>query len=198
MNIKALIKDFRASAVVTIILGTVLCGLYPLLVWGIGQLAFHDQANGSLVRRGAKVVGSSLIAQNFTGERYFHPRPSEAGDNGYDAASSNASNLGPLSKKLHDEVKTRVEAYRSENDLPPAVKVPADAVTASGSGLDTDISVENAQLQAPRVARARAMSVEVVRRFIARFTAGRQLGFLGEPRVNVLLINLALDKSNKK
>lgn len=198
MNIKSLIQQIWASLAVIFVLGIVLCGVYPLLVWGIGQVAFHDRANGSLVELHGQVAGSSLIAQNFTGAKYFHPRPSGAGDDGYDAANSGASNLGPLSQKLHDQVEERVKAYRTENSLPPSVKVPADAVTESASGLDPDISETNAQLQAPRVAQARAMSADVVRQFIARFAAGRQLGFLGEPRVNVLRLNLALDQSNKK
>ena len=197
MNVKSLLQEIRASVAVMFVLGIVLCGVYPLVVWGIGQVAFHDQANGSLVERNGKVVGSSLIAQNFTGGQYFHPRPSAAGDFGYDAANSNASNLGPLSEKLHDQVKDRVKAYRTENNLPPPVEVPVDAVTGSASGLDPDISVSNAGLQAARVARARGMSVEDVRKYITRFTEGRRLGFLGQPRVNVLRLNLALDQSSK-
>ncbi|MGC9197207.1 MAG: K(+)-transporting ATPase subunit C [Syntrophobacteraceae bacterium] len=192
-----MLQDLRASLAVIVILSIVLCGVYPLAVWGIGQLAFHKQANGSLLRQNGQVVGSGLIAQNFTGKKYFHPRPSAAGDYGYDAANSNASNLGPLSKKLCDQVKNRVAAYRVENDLSSSQKVPADAVTGSASGLDPDISLENARLQAPRVARARKISAEQIRNFIARFTTGRQLGFLGEPRVNVLRLNLALDQSGK-
>lgn len=198
MNMKSLIQEIWASVAVIFVLGIVLCGAYPLVVWGIGQVAFHSQANGSLVERNGKVVGSSLIAQNFTGKRYFHPRPSGAGDFGYDAANSNASNLGPLSKTLRDQVKDRVEAYRAENNLPASQKAPADAVTESASGLDPDISVRNARLQAARVASARGMSVDEVRKYISIFTSGRQLGFLGEPRVNVLMLNLALDQSKSK
>ncbi len=197
MNIKALLQDVRASLAVIFLLSIVLCGVYPLAVWGIGQLVFPRQANGSLLRLNGQVVGSSLIAQNFTGQRYFHPRPSAAGDYGYDAAGSNASNLGPLSRKLYNQVKNRVAAYRAENELSPSQKVPADAVTASGSGLDPDISLENARLQAARVARARNMSPEQIQKFIARFTTGPQLGFLGKLRVNVLRLNLALDQSGK-
>ncbi len=197
MKIKSLLYEFRAAVAVIFTLGIVLCGAYPLVVWGIGQLAFYRQANGSLIERNGKVIGSSLLAQNFTGMQYFHPRPSAAGDFGYDAANSGASNLGPLSKKLYDQVRERVKAYRAENNLPPGVKVPADAVTASASGLDPDISVENAELQAPRVAQARGMPTGEVRKYIGRFTEGRQLGFLGEPRVNVLRLNLALDRAGK-
>ncbi len=198
MNIKSLIQEMRASVAVIFILGLVLCGVYPLVVWGIGQLAFHNRANGSLIKVNGKVVGSSLLAQNFTGKQYFHPRPSAAGTYGYDAADSGGSNLGPLSRELYDEVKARVKAYRAENNLAPSVKVPADAVTASASGLDPNISVRNAELQAPRVAQARGMPVAEVRNYISKFTTGRQLGFLGEPRVNVLRLNLALDQSNKQ
>lgn len=198
MNMKSLIQEIWASVAVIFVLGIVLCGVYPLVVWGIGQVAFHSQANGSLVERNGKVVGSSLIAQNFTGKGYFHPRPSGAGDFGYDAANSNASNLGPLSKTLRDQVKDRVEAYRAENNLSASQKAPADAVTESASGLDPDISVRNAELQAARVASARGMSVDEVRKYISSFTSGRQLGFLGEPRVNVLMLNLALDQSKSK
>lgn len=193
MNVKSLIQEIRASVAAIFFLGIVLCGAYPLVVWGIGQIAFHHKADGSLIERNGKIVGSSLIAQNFTGEQYFHPRPSAAGDTGYDAAHSGGSNLGPLSRKLVDEVQERVKAYAAENNLPPGVKIPADAVTASGSGLDPDISVRNAELQAARVARARGMSIDEVRKYIREFTAGPQLGFLGDPRVNVLKLNLALD-----
>ncbi len=119
-------------------LGVLLCGVYPAVVWGVGQLVFHAKANGSLVERNGKVVGSTLIAQSFTGAQYFHPRPSAAGETGYDATNSGGSNLGPLSQKLVDQVKERVEAYRSENNLSPDTKVPADAVTASGSGLGVE------------------------------------------------------------
>lgn len=195
---KSLLLEIRASVAVIFVLGLVLCGAYPLIVWSIGQVAFQNRANGSLVERNGQVVGSSLIAQNFTGNRYFHPRPSDAGDFGYDGANSNASNLGPLSEKLYDQVKERVAAYRSDNNLPAWVQVPADAVTASASGLDPDISVGNAQLQAARVAKARKIPKSEVEKFVSRFTAGRQLGFLGEPRVNVFKLNLALDQRNSR
>ena len=194
MSIKSLLLEIRASVAVIFILGLVLCGAYPLIVWGVGQAAFHHQADGSLVERNGQVAGSSLIAQNFTGKQYFHPRPSAAGDYGYDAANSGGDNLGPLSRKLQDQVKDRVEAYRSENNLPGTAKVPVDAVTTSASGLDPDISVANARLQAARVAQARGMPPGEVRKYIERFTEGFQLGFLGRPRVNVLKLNLALDQ----
>ncbi len=128
------------------------------MVWGVAQTLFPDKANGSLIMRNGKIIGSELLAQNFTDPKYFHPRPSAAGDAGYDATSSGGSNLGPTSKKLIDSVKERVEAYRSENNLPRMVPVPADAVTASASGLDPHISVKNALIQASRVAKARDMN----------------------------------------
>ncbi len=198
MSVKSLIQEIRASVAAIFVLGIVLCGAYPLVVWGIGQVAFHHQANGSLIERDGKIVGSSLLAQSFTGEKYFHPRPSAAGDNGYDAANSRGSNLGPLSKKLSDQVKERVEAYRSENNLASGIKIPAHADTASGSGLDPHISVENAELQAVRVACARGISKDQIKKFIDQYTEYPQLGFLGDPAVNVLRLNLALDDHKEK
>jgi K+-transporting ATPase ATPase C chain len=145
-----------------------------------------------LVSVKGQVIGSSLLGQQFAGPGYFHPRPSAAGD-GYDAANSSGSNLGPTSQKLITAVKERVDAYRAENNLAPGVLIPVDAVTASASGLDPHISVKNALLQASRVAKARGLGEEAVRRSIARHTEGRDLGILGEPRVNVLMLNLDLD-----
>jgi K+-transporting ATPase ATPase C chain len=189
---KYLLKEISISLVATLSLGMILCGLYPLTVWFVSQGLFPHNANGSLIVRKGTVMGSSLLSQGFTDPRHFHPRPSAAGQ-GYDAALSGGSNLGPLSKKLIETVKQRVQDYRSENDLSPHVPIPADAVTASGSGLDPHISVANALLQAERVARARQLAVEVVRKKIEAHTEGRTLGILGEPRVNVLLLNLDLD-----
>ncbi|MFZ2446016.1 MAG: K(+)-transporting ATPase subunit C [Syntrophobacteraceae bacterium] len=193
MGLKSLLQEFRASVAAIFVLGVVLCGAYPLVVWGIGQVAFRHQANGSLIERDGKIIGSGLIAQPFKGDQYFHPRPSAAGENGYDAAGSAGSNLGPLSRKLIEQVKERVEAYRAENNLPPGAKIPADAVTASGSGLDPHISIRNAELQAARVGRARGMTEEDVKKYVARFSERPDLGIFGEPRVNVLELNLALD-----
>jgi K+-transporting ATPase ATPase C chain len=192
---KALFSDIRQALVSTVVFAVVLCGAYPVVVWGLGQLAFKDKANGSLITDKDGVVrGSALLAQNFTGAQYFHPRPSAAGANGYDAASSGGSNLGPTSQKLHDQIKERIAAYRTANGLSADAEVPADAVTASSSGLDPHISVKNADLQAARVATARNnMSVEKVRELIKANTKNRGLGFLGEPGVNVLKLNLALD-----
>jgi K+-transporting ATPase ATPase C chain len=171
----------------------ILCGVYPLVVWGIAQAAFPSQANGSLVEQRGKLVGSRLMAQAFSGDKYFHPRPSAAGDTGYDGTSSGGSNLGPLSQKLVDQVKERVEQYRRENNLPPGILVPADAVTASGSGLDPHISPKNADFQAARVARARNLSVQRINSLVQQYTEGPDWGLFGDPGVNVLKLNLALD-----
>ena len=189
---KNLFNEIRISLVATLFLAIILCGIYPALVWVAAQAVFHDEANGSLIAKNGRIVGSSLLAQRFTGAKYFHSRPSAAGA-GYDAANSGGSNLGPLSKKLIDDIGGRVRDYRAENSLPPETKVPADAVTASGSGLDPHISPENASLQAVRVARARGMDEESVQSKIAAYTEGRTLGIFGEPRVNVMLLNLDLD-----
>jgi K+-transporting ATPase ATPase C chain len=172
---------------------TVLTGVaYPLAVTGIARLAFAGAADGSLVVEDGHAVGSAWIGQPFTQPGYFHPRPSAAGD-GYDASASSGSNLGPTSEALLATVAGRVEAYRRENRLGDDASVPVDAVTASGSGLDPHISVANAELQAARVARARGMPVDDVMDLIADNTSGPMLGFLGEPAVNVLILNLALD-----
>jgi K+-transporting ATPase ATPase C chain len=181
-------------AIVAFLAFTVLVGLlYPLAITGIAQVAFPSKAAGSLVKQDGKVVGSSLIGQNFSGPQYFHPRPSSAGD-GYDAMSSSASNLGPSNPELLREVRRRLRLYRAENGLPPSQEVPADAVTGSGSGLDPMISPENARLQAQRVAEARGMTLDQVMALVRAKTTGRSLGFLGEPGVNVLELNLALDQ----
>ena len=190
---KALFSEIRVAVFATFILAIVCCGLYPLVVFGISQAFFRDKANGSLiVDQDGTVRGSKLLAQGFTADKYFHPRPSAAG-NGYDAASSGGSNLGPTSQKLSYAIKDRVAAYRKENDLSETEPVPADAVTASGSGLDPQISLRNAELQTPRVAKARGLSEEKVRELVQQNTYGRNLGVLGEPGVNVLELNLALD-----
>jgi len=194
MKTQELLLEVKVSVLATLALLIILCGVYPLVVWGIGQAAFPRQANGSLVEVQGKVVGSALLAQNFNGPQYFHPRPSSAGDTGYDGTSSGGSNLGPLSQKLVDQVKERVENYRKENNLPAGTPVPADAVTASGSGLDPHISLKNADLQAKRVATARGLSPAQINKLIETCTDGPGLGFLGEPGVNVLMLNLALDK----
>jgi potassium-transporting ATPase KdpC subunit len=191
---KALFSEIRGAVFATLVLAIVSCGLYPLVVFGISQALFRDKANGSLILdKDGTVRGSKLLAQGFTADKYFHPRPSAAG-NGYDAANSSGSNLGPTSQKLNDAIKDRVAAYRQENGLNESDAVPADAVTASGSGLDPHISLHNAELQTPRVAKARAMNEEKVRELIEQNTDGRNLGVLGEPGVNVLTLNRALDQ----
>jgi potassium-transporting ATPase KdpC subunit len=189
---KPLFTEVGRSIMAVILLGVLLCGLYPLVTWGIAQVFFSDKANGSLISDGKTVIGSRLLAQGFTGIQYFHPRPSSAGL-GYDASSSGGSNLGPLSKDLIETVRRRVKDYRRENSLAGTMLVPADAVTSSASGLDPHISVENAVLQADRVAKARGMSSEGIMRRISEHTEGRTFGIFGEQRVNVLTLNLALD-----
>lgn len=173
---------------------TVLTGLvYPLVVTGAGQALFEDQAEGSLLERDGQLVGSRWIGQSFTRPEYFHPRPSAAGD-GYDGGASSGSNLGPTNQVLLDEVAERIAAYRQENGLASDAPVPVDAVTASASGLDPDISVANARLQAPRVAAARNLPLDRVLDAVDDHTDPRGLGFLGEEGVKVLSLNLALDR----
>src|SRR5215471_6908986 len=190
---KKLFSEIRSAVMSVIVLAVVCCGIYPLIVFGIGQATFHDKAHGSLiVDKDGTIRGSKLIGQNFTGGKYFQPRPSAAG-NGYDAANSSGSNLGPTSQKLNDAIKERIEAYRKENGLSETEPVPADAVTASGSGLDPHISLPNAELQTARVAKARGFSEDKVRELVRQNTDERDLGVFGESGVNVLRLNLALD-----
>ncbi len=186
--------ELRSAVMATLVLAVVCCGLYPLIVFAIAQTVFHDRANGSLIVDANGVVrGSKLIGQNFTADKYFHPRPSAAGANGYDATSSGGSNLGPTSSNLVAAIAQRIADYRAENGLNATDSVPADAVTASGSGLDPHISLRNAELQAPRVAKARNLAVEKVLELVRANTDPADFGFLGEPGVNVLKLNLALD-----
>jgi len=248
-------KQFRISIIATVTTAIIVCGIYPAIVWGLAQLIFPFQANGSLIDKNGKpatdskdAAGSLLIGQNFSDAKYFHPRPSSAGS-GYDATASSGSNLGPTSAKLFngtikkdeqghevvdfDGIRDRVIHYTLENGLPyvaspsfkqflddkgniddvklikalnsdssaivftPKVAIPPDAVTGSASGLDPHISVENAMLQAPRVARARAMKLETVQQFIHQFTQQPALGIFGDPAVNVLRLNLALDQAKQ-
>ena len=189
---KDLVAELRASIAATLLLAALCGGVYPVVVWAVGQGMFPDKANGSLVRFNGKVIGSALIGQGFAGPAYFHPRPSAAG-NGYDAVHSGGTNLGPTSKKLIEDVKQRVAGYRAGNGLPPDTPVPVDAVTSSASGLDPHISVRNALKQAARVAKARGIGEKDVLAKVEAHTEGRSLGLLGEPRVNVLTLNLSLD-----
>jgi K+-transporting ATPase ATPase C chain len=206
---KTLLHHLRISIIATLVLAVLLCGIYPMIVWGLAQAIFPAKANGSLIVKDGQVCGSALLARNFTDAKYFHPRPSAAG-NGYDATSSGGTNLGPLSDKLingihkktpdgkddpanFDGIKDLVDAYRKENGLDTSTPIPADAVTRSASGLDPHISRPNALLQLPRVAKARGLSNEAVQKLIDDNTDGRDLGILGESGVNVVRLNLALD-----
>jgi K+-transporting ATPase ATPase C chain len=192
---KGLFSEIRGAVMSTLILAIVCCGIYPLVVFGIAQVAFFSKANGSLIlAKDGTIRGSKLIGQNFGAENFFHPRPSAAGANGYDAMNSGGSNLGPSSSNLVATVAQRIADYRSQNKLETNAVVPADAVTASGSGLDPHISLRNAELQVPRVAKARGLIVERVMELVRASTEAPDLGLLGEARVNVLTLNLALDR----
>ncbi len=187
-------KKNLVTAVLMTIATTVLLGIiYPLVVTGLAKVFFPHKAGGQLIERNGKIVGSRIIGQSFTGAEYFHPRPSAAGNNGYHASSSNGSQFGPTNQKLIDRVKQDVGSLQAEN---PGKLVPIDLVTASASGLDPHISPAAADFQAARVARERGLSQDDLRRLIAKHTEGRQLGFLGEPRVNVLELNLDLDATH--
>jgi potassium-transporting ATPase KdpC subunit len=189
MNLKNQIYPAIAmTAVLTVFLGL----FYPVVITGAAQFLFSRQAHGSLIRKGSTIIGSSLIGQPFSGEIYFHSRPSAAG-NGYDGRASGGTNLGPTSKKLMEEkIMPEVETARQSSTTP----IPVDLVTSSASGLDPHITPASAEFQIERVARARTMSPEAVRKLVSQCTEGRQLGFLGEPRVNVLQLNLALDAAH--
>jgi potassium-transporting ATPase KdpC subunit len=184
-------KQNLKIAILMTVVTTVLLGIiYPLVVTGLAQLLFHDKANGQLIVRNGEVIGSRIIGQAFTGPGYLHSRPSAAG-NGYDAANSGGSNLGPTNRQLIERVKGDVAHLQAEN---PGQPVPIDLVTTSASGLDPDITPAAAEFQVPRLARERGLSQDQLRQIIRQYTQGRQLGFLGEPRVNVLEVNLALDQ----
>jgi potassium-transporting ATPase KdpC subunit len=183
-------KKNLITAVLMTIAMTILLGLvYPLVITGLAQVLFRDKANGQIIVRNGEAIGSRIIAQPFTQAKYFHPRESAAG-NGYDAANSNGSQLGPTNQKLIDRVKNDVATLQQEN---PGQPIPVDLVTTSASGLDPDISPANAEFQIPRVAKARGVPESTVRDLVKKYTAQRELGLLGEPRVNVLELNLALD-----
>ena len=191
--LKQLQPALRATLLLTILTGL----LYPALVTSICQLAFPNQAKGSLITKNNQIIGSQLIGQQFTKPEYFWPRPSAAGNDGYDPTATQGSNLGPTSQKLADRVKTAAEKFRQTN---PDEKgpLPADLLTASGSGLDPHISPASAEIQIARVAKARNLDPNRIRQIVAEHTESRTFGFLGEPRVNVLQLNLALDEVSKK
>jgi potassium-transporting ATPase KdpC subunit len=192
---KTLFLELKTSLLLTVVFAVLLCGVYPIVVWAGAQALFPAKANGSLVLdKDGAVRGSTLLAQNFSSDKYFQPRASAAGT-GYDATSSGGTNLGPTSQKLSDSVKAAVAAYRTSNGLAPDAPVPADAVTSSCSGLDPHISVANALVQSARVAKARGLTVGAVQALVAEYTEGRDLGLLGEAGVNVLRANMALDAS---
>lgn len=190
---KQLVPALRAMILLTVVTGLI----YPGMVTGLCQILFRDKANGSLIEQNGQVIGSALLGQNFSKPEYFHPRPSAAGNDGYDPTASGGSNLGPTNQKLYDRVKASAEQFRKEN---PSYKgpIPSDALTASGSGLDPDITAANAAAQTARVAEARGATEQAVRKVVEAHTEGRDLGFLGEPRVNVLALNLALDEEFPK
>ncbi len=186
-------SQLRPAFVITVLL-TVLTGiLYPLAITGMSKVFFPHQAGGSLIYKNGKIAGSELIAQGFTRAAYFHPRPSAAGTNGWDATASGGSNLGPTNPALGDRLKKDAAAFRKENPTFHGT-IPADAITTSGSGLDPDISPANAAAQMERVMHARGMTADQIHRVVASATRDRQFGILGEPRVNVLQVNLALDR----
>jgi potassium-transporting ATPase KdpC subunit len=200
---KNIFAEFGRSIVATIFFAVILCGVYPLVVFGAAKLFFPHQANGSLlVDKSGAIRGSALLAQNFTGAQYFHPRPSAAGANGFDPTSSGGSNLGPTSSNLVANITANIATYRVDNNIatnsPIYNMIPADAVTASGSGLDPHISPANAEIQVPRVAKARGISEEQLRKLVQQNTSGRDLGVFGEPRVNVMTLNFALDQLAQK
>lgn len=193
--LKSILRASYVAGLMILVMTLLMGAIYPLVVTGLSRLLFPQQACGSLISRDGRLVGSALIGQRFTGPAYFHGRPSVAGNQGYDAASSSGSNLGPTSKVLIERAAGLAAKVRSENDLPPNAPVPGDLATASASGLDPHMSVDAAYLQVPRVAQARGLPEEEVKALVEKHIEGRQFGILGEPRVNVLKLNLALDQA---
>ena len=191
---KTILIDIKNTLIASIILVVACCVIYPVVVWGFGQVLFKHKADGSLImsKDGKTILGSELLGQQFSSDKYFNSRPSAAGT-GYDGGSSGGTNLGPTSQKLNDSVKAAVDAYRKQNNLPADALVPADAVTSSGSGLDPHISPANAQIQAVRVAKARNLDLAKVQELIEQYTDKPFAGIIGDPGVNVLKLNLALD-----
>jgi K+-transporting ATPase ATPase C chain len=189
-------NEIKISFIAALMLLLLVSGVYPLIIWGIAQTVFPRQSNGSLIKNDRGVpIGSALLAQRFTSAKYFHPRPSVAG-RGYDSKSSGGGNLGQTSQALMDTIKARVQTYRAENELDSGSLIPGDAVTASASGLDPDISFDNALLQVPRVAKARHLAPKDLEKLVKQKLQGRDLGVLGEPRINVFLLNAALDEGH--
>jgi K+-transporting ATPase ATPase C chain len=190
-----MLKTIYRSWVATILLAIIVCGIYPLLVTGVGQLLFHEKANGGLILgKDGKIVGAKLIGQAFSKPEYFHGRPSAAGDKGYDAANSSGSNLGPTNQKFYDTLRSNVDSVLKDNPTLKKGEIPVDLVTASGSGLDPHISPEAALIQVDRVAAARKMGKDQLKSLVESHIEGPQLGLLGEPVVNVLMLNMDLDQ----
>jgi K+-transporting ATPase ATPase C chain len=189
MKTKNILRSFLLLIIFIIMLGF----LYPLLITGVSKIFFPFRSTGSFIKSGDKIVGSELLGQNFKGEQYFHPRPSAAGKDGYDPLSSGGSNYAPTNEDFISIVKERINNFRKDNNLKDDIKIPSDAVTSSGSGLDQDITVDNALLQAGRIAKKRNIPVSDINDLIRKNTEKRMLGFLGEPKVNVLKLNLLLD-----
>jgi len=195
---KTILIDIKNTIITTIVLGIICCGIYPVVVWGLGQALFHHQANGSLITdKDGKILGSEYLGQQFSTDKYFNSRPSAAGT-GYDTSNSSGTNLGPTSQKLNDSIKSAIDAYRKQNNMPADALVPADAVTSSASGLDPHISPANAAIQLPRIAKARSLDPAQVQALVEQYTDKPFLGIIGDPGVNVLKLNLALDDLAKK
>ncbi len=189
-----MLKTLYRSVMTTLILGIILCGAYPLLVYGIGNLMFHDKATGGILAKSGKAIGAKLIGQSFSKPEYFHGRPSSAGEKGYDASSSSGSNLGPTNQKFYDILKGNIENFLKDNPTVKKGEIPTNLVSSSGSGLDPHISQEGALIQVDRVAQARKTQPELLKSLIQKHLEGPQLGIFGEPVINVLALNIDLDE----